>query len=78
MLLKVKIEKRFDNIKIIETLREEDLKRDNFNKTIDFIIAFQEYENIQKPIFITTPLFTDEDENKLKEFTNKIKKRHFI
>ncbi len=26
MLLKVKIEKRFDNIKIIETLREEDLK----------------------------------------------------
>ncbi|MCV2271862.1 PRD domain-containing protein [Clostridioides difficile] len=75
MLLKVKIEKRFDNIKIIETLREEDLKRDNFNKTIDFIIAFQEYENIQKPIFITTPLFTDEDENKLKEFTNKIKEK---
>lgn len=40
MLLKVKIEKRFDNIKIIEILREEDLKRDNFNKIIDFIIVF--------------------------------------
>lgn len=75
MLLKVKIEKRFDNIEIVETLREEDLKRDNFDKTIDFIIAFQEYENIQKPIFITTPLFTDEDESKLKEFTNKIKEK---
>lgn len=75
MLLKVKIEKRFNNIEIVETLREEDLRRDNFNKMIDFIIAFQEYENVQKPIFITTPLFTDEDENKLKEFTNKIKEK---
>ncbi len=30
---------------------------------------------ISKTNFITTPLFTDEDENKLKEFTNKIKEK---
>ncbi|RDY27122.1 PRD domain-containing protein [Romboutsia weinsteinii] len=72
-LLKVKIEKRLNNIEIIETIREEDLKRNNFNKNIDFIIGFQEYENIDLPFFITTPLFTGEDENRLKLFVNKVK-----
>ena len=72
-LLKVKLEKKFDDIKIIETIREEDLKRNKFNKNIDFMITLRDYENIHLPKFITTPLFTKEDEIKLKDFISNIK-----
>lgn len=72
-LLKVKLEKNFDDIKIIETIREEDLKRNKFNKNIDFMITLRDYENIHLPKFITTPLFTKEDEIKLKDFISNIK-----
>ncbi len=72
-LLKVKLEKSFDDIRIIETIREEDLKRNKFNKNIDFMITLRDYENIHLPKFITTPLFTKEDEIKLKDFISNIK-----
>ncbi len=72
-LLKVKIEKRFPNINVIETIREEDLKSNKFNKNIDFMVTLRDYIGIDIPTFITTPLFTKEDENKLKDFISNIK-----
>lgn len=75
-LLKVKIEKKFSDIKIVETIREEDLKNDKYNKNIDFIVVLREYDNINLPKFITTPLFTQEDEIKLKDFISKLKKKN--
>lgn len=75
-LLKVKIEKKLSNIEIVETIREEDLKKGNFNKSIDFIITLRDYDDINIPRFITTPLFTQEDEIKLKDFILHVKKRN--
>ena len=72
-LLKVKIEKSFPNITIAETIREEDLNSNKFNKNIDFLVTLRDYMNIDIPTFITTPLFTKEDENKLKDFISNIK-----
>ena len=72
-LLKVKIEKRFPDLIIVETIREEDLNNDKFNKNIDFLVTLRDYIDIDIPIFITTPLFTKEDENKLKDFISNIK-----
>ena len=60
--LKVKIEKRFPDIIIVETIREEDLNNNKFNKNIDFLVTLRDYIDIDIPIFITTPLFTKEDE----------------
>ena len=71
-LLKVKIEKRFPDIIIVETIREEDLNNNKFNKNIDFLVTLRDYIDIDIPIFITTPLFTKEDENKLKDFISNI------
>ena len=71
-LLKVKIEKRFPDIIIVETIREEDLNNNKFNKNIDFLVTLRDYINIDIPTFITTPLFTKEDENKLKDFISNI------
>lgn len=72
-LLKVKIEKEFKNITIVEIIREEDLNKNKFNKNIDFLVTLRDYMNIDIPIFITTPLFTKEDEKKLKDFIFNIK-----
>ena len=72
-LLKVKIEKRFPNLTIVEIIREEDLNNNKFNENIDFLVALRDYININIPTFITTPLFTKEDENKLKDFISNIK-----
>lgn len=72
-LLKVKIEKRFPNITIVENIREEDLNSNKFNKNIDFLVTLRDYMDIDIPTFITTPLFTKEDENKLKDFISNIK-----
>ena len=75
-LLKIKIEKLFPNIIIVETIREEDLNNNKFNKNIDFLITLRDYMDIYIPIFITTPLFTKEDENKLKDFISNIKLKY--
>ena len=72
-LLKVKIEKRFPNLTIVEIIREEDLNNNKFNENIDFLVALRDYININIPTFITTPLFTKEDENKLTDFISNIK-----
>jgi len=72
-LLKLKIEKIFPNITIVEIIREEDLNSNKFNKNIDFLVTLRDYIDIGIPIFITTPLFTKEDENKLKDFISNIK-----